>query len=442
MTSKKLLNALIKIAFQEATAQIDDVWNLGPRPQASASLEFTSKPQGPNLQLEVREESCGGRILGEASDAPYLNPSNREGEYRFVDESNLKRFMRIDGMPTAKRALLYVMRNRNEISEREDVWMTFVGSLDEGKHLWCLTEDYAHHCLDLGPAKPHRFRLQSILAPLKFWDTLTARIPNFNPEKPKFESLFEDTTDEMIEHPCAPFWQFALGVVRTSPHMLKPGYKTLHGYDEIQRFSWARMLVLIFLPEEELMKELFYAGLSPEVAPSGWYREARDRMKHVLMTHASEKPQLRSAIAKGWDRLCAELDQAFFDDFLYSDYVVPQPAQPIRGHSRKYYPASLGAMNASGVRQLLNVDQQQSITPPPRGEKRNRNSMTEADDRDGDFGEDSMGRKKRRSARLEQSQSTSLLGRSEKRSRNSQEDTEQDSPSHKKRRSARLAHMK
>ncbi|KAF2443135.1 hypothetical protein P171DRAFT_487089 [Karstenula rhodostoma CBS 690.94] len=299
MKTKQLLIELIKLAREEASEQLKDVWNL-PAPTMP-------KPQDPYLQLDLRDEASGGRFLNEPDEASHLNRDNREGEYKFLDESNLQLFMRIDGMPTAKRALLYVMRKKHEISDTADVWMTFVGEIDE----------------DLGPVQPHRIRLQTILEPLKFWDTLKYRYPDF-------DNLLEDTEDDVTEDCCQPFWQFAFAAIRTSPHMFKPGYTTQHKRKKIQRFSWARMLVLLFLPEVELMKELFHAGLAPKEAPSGWHEQARDKMKTILMKHA--RGNLRAAIQNGWEDLCIEVDEVFVENSLYANYAVPPP--PLSAHGQ------------------------------------------------------------------------------------------------------------
>ncbi|KAJ4359954.1 uncharacterized protein N0V89_000513 [Didymosphaeria variabile] len=299
MRSKQLLNELIELARQEATEQFQDVWHL------SANTE--EQEPGVHLQLDFRDHADrGGRYIGELRNATGLNRNNREGEYKFWDESNLKLFWRVDGMPTAARALLYTMRKKHEICETPDVWMGFVGSIDE----------------ELGPAKPCRLRLQSILGPLKFWDKLSEKYSG--PDE-----LLEGTEGELSASYCQPFWSFAIEVIRCAPHMLKAGYKTKRNGKSIKRCSWARLLVLLFLPREDLMQELVGAGLAPKNPPAGWHQQAREQMKEALMQQNGVK--LRASIRNGWDDLCRELDKLYFDSDLYTDFPIPQP--PLRSAS-------------------------------------------------------------------------------------------------------------
>jgi hypothetical protein len=151
------------------------------------------------------------------------------------------------------------------------------------------------------------------------------------------------------------------------------------------------MLVLMFLPEAELMKELFHAGLSPEVAPSGWHEQARNMMKETLMKHT--RGSRRAAIRDGWDDLCAELDEAFVEHFLYTDFALPQPAQSIPGHSDQEHPVASDEVSPPETPQR---QQRQSVVPPARGQKRNRNSMIEGNDGQEDTEEDSPSRKRPR----------------------------------------------
>ncbi|KAL1594286.1 hypothetical protein SLS60_010043 [Paraconiothyrium brasiliense] len=299
MQSKQLLVEMIRLAQQQATEQLQDVWHL------SAYTE--EKKPDVYLQLDIHDHANrGGRYVGEPHNATGVNRNNREGEYKFWDESNMKLFWKIDGMPTATRALLYTMRKIHEISETPDVWMGFVGSIDK----------------ELGPAKPCRFRLQSILKPLKLWDKLSEKYSGL-------DKLAEVTGGELSASYCQPFWEFAFVVIRCAPHMLKAGYKTYRKDNKMERFSWALLLVLLFLPQEELMKELIGAGLAPKKPPVGWHQQARKQMKEALM--GNTRARLRASIRNGWDELCRELDELYFENDLYTDFPVPPP--PLRDDS-------------------------------------------------------------------------------------------------------------
>jgi hypothetical protein len=297
MSTKQLLAGLIKLAQKQATEQLQDLRHL-PEPA-------NEEPKHAYLQLDLRDAACaagGGRFVDEPFNAPGLNRNTREGEYKFVDETNLKLFWRIDGNPTAKRALLFTMFNNHKICEKTDVWMAFVGCIDD----------------DLGLATSHPVRLQSILGPQKFWDNLPKEHPNF-------EALLEDTDGEVNTDFCRPFWSFAFEVIRDAPHMLKPGYTTHHGGKKIERFSWARMLVLMFLPEAQLIEKLTLAGLAKD-SPAGWHQQARKKMKNTLIKRASVK--LRSVIKNGWEDLCDELDKIYLENELYEDNPLANTTIP------------------------------------------------------------------------------------------------------------------
>lgn len=252
-------------------------------------------------------------MIGEPYDAPGLTLANREGEYKFWDKSNLELFYKVDGMPTAARALLFAMRGMHEIGERHDVWMAFVGRIDQGEDLWRTKKTQTNHYPELAPPTPRRVRLQSIVGPLKFWDNL----PN---KYPKYEELLqdEDDGDITVDH-CQPFWRLAVDVIHDAPHMLKRGYSFQGEKKKVGRFSWARVLVMLFTPEAELMSQLKQAGIAND-PPEGWYQRFCQETKELAVRHAS--PKLRGSINKGWNALCDELHKIYYDHELYMDGFV------------------------------------------------------------------------------------------------------------------------
>ena len=131
MASKKLLFELIKLAKQEAKNQFEDLrnetsWN--EMVKSGVYQQLVIRPGGPDYVVSGR-----GRYLGEPGTAEGIMWSNCEGEYKFWDKKELDTFMKVDGNPTAARALLLSMTGHHRISEEIDVWMAFSGIIDKGK---------------------------------------------------------------------------------------------------------------------------------------------------------------------------------------------------------------------------------------------------------------------------------------------------------------------
>jgi hypothetical protein len=90
---------------------------------------------GVYLRLQTRyHDQLSPRYIGEDQQSPSLNWSNCEGEYKFLNKTELDKFLTMDGMPTAARALLYTMTGKHEICEYPPVWMAFTGIIDAGKY--------------------------------------------------------------------------------------------------------------------------------------------------------------------------------------------------------------------------------------------------------------------------------------------------------------------
>lgn len=101
------------------------------------------------------------------------------------------------------------------------------------------------------------------------------------------------------------FWTFAEEVIRNAPHMLRPGYQSIRSRKRVDCFSWARLLVLLFLPEDVFMQKLKEAGLVQDT-PTGWHRKAREDMRAAVSK--GRRSTERAAIQYGWKDLCKELD--------------------------------------------------------------------------------------------------------------------------------------
>lgn len=115
-----------------------------------------------------------------------------------------------------------------------------------------------------------------------------------------------DADAELTTEFCEPFRKLAIDIVREAPHMLKPGYMvTRKARHRIKRFSWARLIVLLFLPEVVLMKELEQAGLANNL-PAGWYQKARNDMR--LTIRGIKRLSDASVINEHWDNICRDLD--------------------------------------------------------------------------------------------------------------------------------------
>jgi hypothetical protein len=115
-----------------------------------------------------------------------------------------------------------------------------------------------------------------------------------------------DADAELTAEFCEPFRKLALDIVRDAPHMLKPGYIiTRKARQRIKRFSWARLIVLLFLPEVVLMKELEQAGLANNL-PVGWYQKARNDMR--LTIRGTKRLADASVINEHWENICRDLD--------------------------------------------------------------------------------------------------------------------------------------
>ena len=71
-------------------------------------------------------------------------------------------------------------------------------------------------------------------------------------------------------------------------------------------------MVLLFLPEDVLMKELGEAGLSHNL-PAGWYQRARNNMKDTLLEVTNGDNS--SYIEDHWEGLCADLDECYVSSF-------------------------------------------------------------------------------------------------------------------------------
>lgn len=125
-TSKMLLYEIIGFAKDEAAKQLNDI-------NDADAYEHMAK-SGCYLQLQIRDHNeHGGRWIGQPSDASGVNWATCEGEYKFWDEAAQKVFMRIDGMPTAARALLFAMRGLHKFHKTRSVDMGFTGIIDQGK---------------------------------------------------------------------------------------------------------------------------------------------------------------------------------------------------------------------------------------------------------------------------------------------------------------------
>lgn len=136
------------------------------------------------------------------------------------------------------------------------------------------------------------------MKPLKIWDTIAQ-------DHPDFEQLLGVFDREVITDICIPFFRFSNRVVKYAPHMLRPGYTiTLNNGRKVRRFSWARILVMLFLPETKLMEQLIRRGLAT-APPQDWYRRALKEVREDLA--GCMGPKMRASLRQGWSRLSAGL---------------------------------------------------------------------------------------------------------------------------------------
>ncbi|KAF1964290.1 hypothetical protein BU23DRAFT_604899 [Bimuria novae-zelandiae CBS 107.79] len=240
-------------------------------------------------------------------------------------------------MPTVGRALLYSIMGNHTIKETPHIWMTCT----------CIIER------ELGTPKPRPIRMQSILRPLKLWDDLE-KLSNSNPH---FKEILESPDGDVTAEICKPFWSFAIEVIRDAPHMLKTGYTFNQGSRRVDRFSWARLLVLLFLPKPVLMNQLKEAGLAVN-PPSGWYEKACENIKDAV-----SRPDFRKhthIIEPGWQSLCAKLEELYMTTLTRQSNAMKQYTHGEGNKSADYVHAEgheqVGTRSVSTLRMISSAE--------------------------------------------------------------------------------------
>ncbi|KAF2636880.1 hypothetical protein P280DRAFT_521788 [Massarina eburnea CBS 473.64] len=179
-----------------------------------------------------------------------------ENEYKFFDKTDKQAFNNVDGNPSAAQALFGQLTGRHTIREDNIVCMRWEGVIDE----------------EIGASKGTRMIvLSEILKPLKLWETVDmSKVP---------KELTIEFRKQIVD----------FAIIYNAPHLLKGHYKIRDERPPTVRWSWAKMVVILFVGKSDLLKAFTEAGLMTAEDFEGWYDRALGEFVDNVKRSATEE---------------------------------------------------------------------------------------------------------------------------------------------------------